>query len=306
MPSSPSHPLRIGTRGSKLARWQADWIAERLQALGEQVELVEVKTAGDRDQQSSIEAIGTLGAFTKEIQRALLSKDVDIAVHSLKDLPTEPVSSLVLAATPPRESVCDAFISNASATVADLPPNARVGTGSQRRQAQLRNLRPDLELLDIRGNVDTRLAKLDAGHFDAIILAEAGLRRLGLAGRIRERLTPDRFLPAVGQGALGIECRSDDRAALATLIRLNDAATFAAVTAERALLAGLEGGCLAAIGAWGRLETDQLVLSAAVLSPDGGQRLFHEDRAAADQAVELGTRVAEAMRGQGALDLLRR
>ena len=299
-------PLRIGTRGSKLARWQAEWVAARLQELEQQVELVEVKTVGDRDQHGAIEAIGTLGVFTKEIQRALLDNDVDIAVHSLKDLPTEPVEGIVLAATPPRESVYDALVSNDFASVDELPTNARVGTGSLRRQAQMRFLRPDLELRDIRGNVDTRIAKLDAGQFEAIVLAEAGLRRLGLADRIRERLTPDRMLPAVGQGALGIECRTDDRAVLATLARINDADTFAAVTAERALLAGLQGGCLAAIGAWGRIEASQLVLSAVVLSPDGRERLFYEDRATTSDAVDLGVRVADVLRDQGAANLLRR
>ena len=304
MPHPP--PLRIGTRGSKLARWQAEWVASRLQQHGQPVELVEVTTSGDRDQHGSIEAIGTLGVFTKEIQRALLVKDVDIAVHSLKDLPTEPVEGLILAATPPRESVRDALISNDFASVAELPQHARVGTGSLRRQAQLRFLRPDLQLLDIRGNVDTRIAKLDAGEYDAIVLAEAGLRRLGLVDRIRELQTPDCMLSAVGQGALGIECRADDRAVLDIVSRINDAETFAAVAAERALLAGLQGGCLAAIGAWGRVEEDQLVLSAVVLSPDGGQRLFHEDRAATSEAIELGARVAAVLRGRGAAELLQR
>ncbi|MEX2172047.1 MAG: hydroxymethylbilane synthase [Pirellulales bacterium] len=304
MPTSRS--LRIGTRGSKLARWQAEWVAARLQQHGQPVELVEVTTSGDSDQHGSIEAIGTLGVFTKEIQRALLVKDVDIAVHSLKDLPTEPVDGLILAATPPRESVCDALISNDFASVAELPQRARVGTGSLRRQAQLRFLRPDLQLLDIRGNVDTRIAKLDAGEYDAIVLAEAGLNRLGLVDRIRELLTPDRMLSAVGQGALGIECRADDRTVLDNVSRINDAETFAAVAAERALLAGLQGGCLAAIGAWGRVEEGQLVLSAVVLSPDGLQRLFHEDRAAKSEAIELGARVAEVLRGRGAAELLQR
>lgn len=303
---SNAHTLRIGTRGSTLARWQAEWVASRLKERGQRVELVEVKTSGDREQHGSIEAIGTLGVFTKEIQRALLDGDVDIAVHSLKDLPTERVDGLLLAATPPRESVCDALLSNNFASIEELPSGSRVGTGSLRRQAQLRYLRADLELGDIRGNVDTRIAKLDAGQFDAIVLAEAGLRRLGLADRIRERLTPDRMLPAVGQGALGIECRADDSIVLRSLELLNDADTFAAITAERALLAGLQGGCLAAIGAWGRSEGDALVLSAVVLSPDGKQRLFHEDRSAVKDAERLGARAAEVLQSQGAANLLRR
>jgi hydroxymethylbilane synthase len=301
-----SQVIRIGTRGSTLARWQAEWVASRLKELGQRVELLEVKTTGDRDQHGSIEAIGTLGVFTKEIQRALLDRQVDIAVHSLKDLPTERVQGLLLAATPPRESVCDALLSINSASIAELPQGASIGTGSLRRQAQLRFLRPDLELRDIRGNVDTRIAKLDAGQFDAIVLAEAGLRRLGLADRIRERLTPERMLPAVGQGALGIECRADDSSVFQSLALLNDVDTFAAITAERALLAGLQGGCLAAIGAWGRIEGDALVLSAVVLSPDGQQRLYHEDRAAVEDAESLGARVANVLREQGASELLAR
>jgi len=299
-------PIRIGTRGSKLARWQADWVAVRLRELGHEVELVEVKTTGDREQQTSIESIGTVGAFTKEIQRALLDGQVDITVHSLKDLPTEPVAGLLLAATPARESVNDALVANDFASLAELPDGARIGTGSLRRQAQLRHLRPDLQLMDIRGNVDTRLAKLDAGQYEAIILAEAGLRRLGVADRIRELLTPGKMLPAVGQGALGIECRADDNGVLTALTPLNHAETFAAVTAERTLLAGLLGGCLAAIGAWGRREGDQLALSAVVLSPDGARREFHEERGSMDEPVALGERVAEVLRGRGAVELLRR
>lgn len=303
---SSTRSIRIGTRGSKLARWQAEWVAARLRELAHAVELVEIKTSGDREQQGSIEAIGTLGVFTKEIQRALLDGDVDLAVHSLKDLPTEPVAGLVLVATPPRESVFDALVSKDYASLDDLPEGAVVGTGSLRRQAQLRYVRPDLELRDIRGNVDTRLAKLDAGEYAAVILAEAGLRRLGLEHRIRERLSSEVMLPAVGQGALGIECRANDKNVRETLGQLNNAETFAAVTAERALLAGLQGGCLAAIGAWGRVEGEQLLLSSVVLSPDGRQRLFHEDRGELNESEALGTRVGEVLRRLGAIELLRR
>lgn len=301
-----AYPIRIGTRGSKLARWQADWVAARLKELGREVELVEIKTSGDREQQGSIEAIGTLGVFTKEIQRALLDEEVDIAVHSLKDLPTEPVAGLMLAASPPRESPFDAFVSNDYGSLDELPERAIVGTGSLRRQAQLRHVRPDLELRDVRGNVDTRLAKLDAGEYAAIILAEAGLRRLGLSDRIRERLSPEVMLPAVGQGALGIECREGDSEVLTALGQLNDVATFAAVTAERALLAGLQGGCLAAIGAWARIENSQLHLSAVVLSPDGTQRLYHEECGERTAPGALGIRVAEVLRELGAIELLQR
>jgi hydroxymethylbilane synthase len=302
----PTKPLRIGTRGSKLARWQAEWIASRLAQLGHEVALVEVKTSGDRDPHGSIEAIGTLGVFTKEIQRALLDNVVDVAVHSLNDLPTVRVEGLMLAATPPRESVCDALLSNKFTSLDELPPGARVGTGSLRRQAQVRFLRPDLELQPIRGNVDTRIAKLDAGEFDAIVLAEAGLNRLGLADRIRQRISPDLILPAVGQGALGIECQADDITVLAILARINDADTFAAISAERALLAGLQGGCLAAIGAWGRIQEEALLLSAVTLAPDGSKRLFHEDLGDPNEPEALGARVASVLRDRGAVELLRR
>jgi hydroxymethylbilane synthase len=219
-----SRKLRLGTRGSQLARWQADWVAERLRELGQSVELVEISTRGDIERARSIEEIGTRGVFTKEIQRALLAGEVDLAVHSLKDLPTEPVDGLLLAAVPPRESAADVLVTKAgsreqgagscsppSALRSPLPApcsllslGARVGTGSLRRQAQLLHARPDLKTEAIRGNVDTRLRKLDDGEFDAIVLAEAGLRRLGLADRIAEVLSFELMMPAVGQGALAI------------------------------------------------------------------------------------------------------
>src|SRR5882757_3330636 len=203
-------PLRIATRGSKLARWQADWVAERLRSHGYAVEIIEIKTHGDLDLSSPIGDIGSPGVFTKEIQRAILSEDADIAVHSLKDLPTEPVLGLRLAAVPARESAADVLVSPLATSLDALPNGARVGTSSLRRQAQLRHARPDLHVMPIRGNVDTRLRKLDAGHFDALVLAEAGLKRLGFADRIAHVLALNVMLSAVGQGALGIECRDDD------------------------------------------------------------------------------------------------
>jgi hydroxymethylbilane synthase len=309
------HPrtLRLGTRGSKLARWQAEWVAERLQQLGCTVELIEIATRGDVERAQSIEEIGTRGVFTKEIQRALLAGDVDLGVHSLKDLPTEPVDGLVLAGVPERESPSDVLIcrrsgvtnwSALSSPYSVLSQGARIGTGSLRRQAQIRHLRPDFQLADVRGNVDTRLRKLDEGQFDAIVLAEAGLRRLGLTDRITQVLPFDVMLPAVGQGALGIECRADDAKTRAILANVEDQATRGAVTAERALLEHLRGGCMAPVGAIARVDLGNLQLSAVVLSADGTQRLAADQAGSPDEAEALGRRVAEALLAQGAAALI--
>jgi hydroxymethylbilane synthase len=228
--------LRIATRGSKLALWQAQHIAEGLRPIVAPalVELVIVQTTGDRVQDRSLGVIGGQGVFTKEIQHALLDGRADLAVHSLKDLPTEPVDGLVVAAVPPRASTADALISPRFLRFDALPHGARIATGSSRRRAQILNQRPDLELVDIRGNVDTRLRKLEDGNLDGLILAAAGLDRLGLSSRITEILSDEWMLPAVGQGALGLECRSDDKVTLAAIQQLNHQATFQAVTAERA------------------------------------------------------------------------
>jgi hydroxymethylbilane synthase len=269
------------------------------------VELVEITTQGDVDRKRSIEEIGTLGVFTKEIQRALLAGDVDLGVHSLKDLPTDPVEGLMLAAVPKRESPADALISRDRLRLDQLRQGARVGTGSLRRQAQLRHLRPDLRVIDIRGNVDTRLRKLEEENFDAIVLAEAGLKRLGLARRISHLLPFDVLLPAVGQGALAIECRTDAAETIAALKQLEDSSARAAITAERSLLAHLSGGCLAPIGAWGRIEGDALWLSAVVLSANGEQRLAADDSAPPHEASSLGQRVADVLLGRGAAELIR-
>jgi hydroxymethylbilane synthase len=301
----PGAKLRIGTRGSKLARWQAEWVAGRLSALGRAVEILEIATRGDVEQSGPIGSIGATGIFTKEIQRALLNHEIDVAVHSLKDLPTEAVDGLTLAAVPERESAADVLVVRSNVGTLDaLPKASRVGTGSVRRQAQLRHLRPDLEIADIRGNVDTRLRKLDEGLFDALVLAEAGLRRLGLEGRVAEVLPFSVMLPAVGQGALGIETRADDTKSRSAVSALDDAATHVAVTAERALLARLLGGCLAPVGARGHLEGGALCLSAAVLSTDGVERIAANDRAAPAQAEALGRRVADSLLARGAESLI--
>jgi hydroxymethylbilane synthase len=319
--------LRLGTRGSQLARCQSEWVADRLRQLGHTVHLVEIATRGDVERHRSIEEIGTRGVFTKEIQRALLAGDVDVAVHSLKDLPTEPVEGLMVAAVPKRESPRDVLVCavarvepasdeaafealgarlrlDPSHPVLRLTRGARVGTGSLRRQAQLKHLRPDFCVGDVRGNVETRLRKLDEGQFDAIVLAEAGLRRLGLATRITTVLPFDVMLPAVGQGALGIECRADDTETRTAVLPLDDSETSAAVMAERALLAHLLGGCMAPVGALGRVESDELRLSAVVLSMDGSQRLWAEEVDSPAKPQSLGERVAEALLAQGAAQLI--
>lgn len=296
--------LRLGTRGSKLARWQAEWVASELRRFGHAVELVEIATRGDVEGGRAIEQIGTRGVFTKEIQRALLNSEIDVGVHSLKDLPTESVIGLTIAAVPMRESAADVLVSGASTTLVNLPHGARIGTGSLRRQAQLRYVRPDFRCQDVRGNVDTRLRKLDEGQFDGIVLAEAGLRRLGLGDRISQVLSYEVMLPAVGQGALAIECRDDDTETLTVVTPLEHGPSRAAVTAERALLAHLRGGCMAPVGAFGWIAEDVLYLSAAVLSADGKQRLTARDSASSTEAESLGKRLAEALLKKGAAELI--
>ncbi len=299
-----SQVLRLGTRGSKLARWQADYVAAQLKDLGHEVEIIEIKTQGDRQQVGPIEAIGTVGVFTKELQRELLAGRIDFAVHSLKDLPTTPVEGLTLAATPVRAPIEDAFVSKVANSIDELPNGARVGTGSFRRKAQLLNRRPDLVVEDLRGNVETRLRKLHDGEHDAILLAHAGLARLGFEDQIAQVIPPSEILPAPGQGALGIECREDDDRVQAALSKLNHSETRAAVTAERTALARLEGGCLAALGAWGRIVDGVLHLDVVVLSEDGTKRISCSDSAKLDQAEQLGISVADNLLAQGAADLL--
>jgi hydroxymethylbilane synthase len=307
--TSPDLPssIRVGTRGSRLARWQAEWVAsalrERCPGLG--VELVEIKTHGDRDRNSPLAAIGGTGLFTKEIQRALLDATVDVAVHSLKDLPTSGPAGLALAAVPGREDVADALIAPEHLRLDALPAGAKVGTGSVRRRAQLLHMRPDLHVESVRGNVETRLNMALEGKLDAVLLAWAGLHRLGLHGHVTQRLEPPTMLPAVGQGALGIECRADDAPTRALLALLDDPAAHAAVDAERRALAELEGGCMIPMAAWGRVDEDgRLLLDASVFEPDGRRRIsaaLAGDRAHAD---DLGRRVAQALRDQGADVLL--
>ena len=300
-------PLRLGTRASALARWQAEWVAARLTALGHQVELVPITTTGDAQQTDRIGNLGSPGVFTKELQRALLDERIDLAVHSLKDLPTDVVEGLILAAVPERESPLDVLVCQHATSLDSLSVGARVGTGSLRRRAQLLHRRADLRMLEIRGNVDTRLRKLADGEFDALVLAEAGLKRLGLTEHIAAVLNVDVMLPAVGQGALGIETRADDATTLAAVRMLDHAASHQAVLAERSLLAALLGGCLAPVGALARTNAaGKLTLSAAVLSFDGQQRIavLGESSATAADAIALGQTVASQLNAQGAAELI--
>ncbi len=275
--------LRIGSRGSQLALWQANHIAELLRGRGHSVAIEIIKTTGDRLQEVTFAQVGSKGMFTKEIEEALAESRVDLAVHSLKDLPTELPEGFALAATPQRVDPRDVFVSIKHLSVASLPSGARVGTSSQRRRAQLRALRPDVEAVEFRGNVDTRLRKLAEGQVDAILLAAAGLDRLAKTEWVRERLDPKDFCPAAGQGSLGIETRLGDDATLAALAFLDDADTRFAVTAERAALAALGGGCQVPIGIHCRAAIDA--------SADPTDRLWEIFGVVADPATGAATRV---------------
>lgn len=300
------NPLRIGTRGSPLALWQARYVTERLRAVAPDlhIELVEIQTIGDQVRDVPLVQLGGEGAFTKAIQEALLDRRVDVAVHSLKDLPTFAVAGLTLASVPSRGPTGDAFVSKKHRSFADVPTGAVVATSSLRRKAQLLHRRPDLKLVDIRGNVDTRLRKLVDQDLDATILAEAGLVRLGLKEQITEVLDASWMFHAVGQGALGLECRSDDAFTQAILDRLNDPPTRSMVLAERAMLRGLGGGCQVPIGASTAIRDGVLTLRGVVLSVDGTQRIEETASAPMGDAESLGKNVADRLRARGANQLL--
>jgi hydroxymethylbilane synthase len=301
-----NRPVRIGTRGSPLALWQARHVADRLRRAdpGKPVELVEIQTSGDVVRNVPLNQLGGDGAFTKEIQRAVQAGAVDVAVHSLKDLPTFAVDNLVLAAVPPRGPVGDVLVSRRHRAFADLPREAVVATSSLRRRAQMLYRRPDLRLVDIRGNVETRLRKLAEQDLDGLILAQAGLERLGLAGQITEILDPSWMLPAVGQGALGLECRADDPATRALLEQVDDPPTRLAVLAERGLLRGLGGGCQVPVGAVTVVRDQELSLRGVVIHPDGSRRVEGQVAGPLAQAVALGQRLAEDLLARGARQLL--
>ncbi len=299
--------LRIATRKSPLALWQAEHVAAalRLAHPGLSVELVPMSTRGDEVLDRPLAEIGGKGLFLKELEVAMMEGRADLAVHSLKDVPVTLEPGFTLPAILPRADAADAFVSNHHANLADLPQGARVGTSSLRRQALLRAIRPDLELLDLRGNVGTRLAKLDADGYDAIVLACAGLERLGFASRIRTRLTPPAWLPAPGQAAITIEACLDRPATLALLAALDDADTRLTVTAERAMNQALGGSCTVPVAAWCVLGERGLHLRGMVGDAADGRLLHAEAISPNDDAQVLGEQVAAALLAQGAADILR-
>lgn len=298
--------LKIATRQSPLALWQANYVKDRLQQLYPDltVELVPMVTKGDVILDSPLAKIGGKGLFVKELENALLNKEADIAVHSMKDVPMQFPEGLGLAVICKREDPRDAFVSNSYRTFSELPQGAVVGTSSLRRQCQLKALRPDLDIRSLRGNVGTRLSKLDNGDYDAIILASAGLIRLGLADRIASFIEVEQSLPAAGQGAVGIECRTDDVQVKQLLAPLADAETTCCVLAERAMNNRLQGGCQVPIGGYAVLQQGQLYLRALVGDVDGSQIIRAEDKSAVENADVLGVQIAEQLLAQGADKIL--
>jgi hydroxymethylbilane synthase len=293
--------LTIGSRGSQLALWQARWIQARLKSFGLETRIEIIHTTGDKITDVALSKVGTKGLFTKEIEEALLSGAIDLAVHSLKDMPTDLPDGLTLAAIPEREDPRDAMVGR---SLEALPPKAKVGTSSLRRAAQLRAKRPDLEIENIRGNVDTRLRKLDERQYDAIVLASAGLRRLGWEDRITELLDFDVMCPAVGQGALAVETRSDGSAACEIASRLEHRESRIAVTAERAVLAALGGGCQVPIGAYATVDADALHLRAIIVSPDGTEIIRKEAWGASADAARIGAALGEELLAHGGREIL--
>jgi hydroxymethylbilane synthase len=293
--------ITIGSRGSQLALWQARWVESQIVAMGEQCRIEIIKTTGDKITDVPLAKVGGKGLFTKEIEDALLASSVDLAVHSLKDMPTELPDGLTLQAVPEREDVRDAMVGR---KLDELPQGARIGTSSLRRAAQLKAARPDLVIETIRGNLDTRLRKLDEGRYDAIVLAAAGLRRLGWANRIAELLPEDVMCPAVGQGALAIETRDDEGQAAQLCRRLNHFETRAAVTAERALLGALGGGCQVPIGANAKVIGDSISLRAVVAAPDGSRVVKGFRQAAVADAETVGSGLAAELLANGAREIL--
>ncbi|HEV8046347.1 MAG TPA: hydroxymethylbilane synthase [Terriglobales bacterium] len=289
--------LRIGSRGSQLALWQAHHISALLREHGHEVDLKIIKTTGDKITDVALAKVGTKGMFTKEIEQALADGSIDLAVHSLKDLPTEISPGFEIAAITMRENPRDVFCSSKYKNIDGLPRGARVGTSSLRRQAQLKAVRPDVEIFPLRGNVDTRLRKLEAGEYDAIILAAAGLYRLGKTELVRQVIPPDMMCPAAGQGALGIEIRAGDTVTRQHLTFLDDAAARATTTCERALLNKLGGGCQVPIGAFAEVRNGRLHLEAIVADPDGS-KVLRESRDGADP-VQLGESVGQTLLERG-------
>ncbi|MFZ2449919.1 MAG: hydroxymethylbilane synthase [Methylovulum miyakonense] len=298
--------IRIATRQSPLAVWQAEHVARRLEQLFPEIstELVKMVTRGDKILDAPLAKVGGKGLFVKELEQGMLDGSADIAVHSMKDVPVEFPEGLHLAAILLREDPTDALVSNVYQTIDELPADARIGTSSLRRQCQIKERFPGAEIIPLRGNVNTRLAKLDAGDYDAIVLASAGLKRLGLAGRISQPLAVAISLPAIGQGAIGIECRADDTKINAMLAALHDVDTGLCVSAERAMNARLQGGCQVPIAGFAVRQSGQLFMRGLVGAPDGGVVFRSEGSAPLAQAEELGRSIAEDLLSQGADKIL--
>lgn len=307
MTATTPRTIRIATRKSALAMWQAEYVkAELLKHHPHlSVELLPMSTQGDKILDTPLAKIGGKGLFIKELEIAMLEGRADIAVHSMKDVPVEFPEEFGLHAICVRENPFDAFVSNTYENIEALPQGAVVGTSSLRRQCQIRKYRPDLQIRDLRGNVNTRLAKLDNGDYDAIILAAAGLIRLDMADRIRAQLDADVSLPAVGQGAVGIECRNDDAELIELLQALDHEDTHTRVTAERAMNTRLEGGCQVPIGSFATLDDNVLTITGMVGQPDGSTLLYASATGDRQRAAELGTEVAEALLAQGAGEILK-
>jgi hydroxymethylbilane synthase len=298
-------PLRIGTRGSLLAKWQAESVRKQLFALaGVEAEIIIIKTSGDKMQQSPLTQIGGKGIFIKELEDNLLDESIDLAVHSVKDIPTETPSRLSFPAVCRRDDIRDCLISATGSILANLKRGARVGTSSLRRQAQLLHLRPDLDIRELRGNIDTRLRKVGDGQYDAIVLAKAGLDRLGWSDRISEIFSPEVFMPAVGQGAIAVETRLGDNETADLLAKLDDPETRSSIIAERAMLKTLQGGCQVPIGAWARIERGEMVIEACVTSADGLQFVKQRLTGTPEQSAELGERIARMLITAGAQNIL--
>lgn len=306
MQATTSRIIRIATRKSALALWQAEYVKAKLLSYHPtlSVELVPMSTQGDRILDTPLAKIGGKGLFIKELEVAMLEGRADIAVHSMKDVPVAFPEGFGLHAICERENPFDAFVSNNFDNLDALPEGAVVGTSSLRRQCQIRKHRPDLHIKDLRGNVNTRLAKLDAGEYDAIILASAGLIRLGMEARIKMGLPASVSLPAVGQGAVGIECRNDDDELIELLQALNHDDTHTRVSAERAMNERLEGGCQVPIGSFATLDGDSLTLTGMVGEPDGSNLLFASATGPRTDAISIGIEVAEALLAQGAGEIL--
>jgi hydroxymethylbilane synthase len=298
-------PLRIGSRGSILARWQAEFTRKQLfQLTGVEAEIIIIKTSGDQMQQAPLTQIGGKGIFIKELEEALLEETIDLAVHSVKDIPTDIPGRFFFPAVCRRDDARDCLVSHDGTLLADLKPGARVGTSSLRRQAQLRHYRSDLDIRDLRGNIDTRLRKVESGEYDAIVLSKAGLDRLGWSQKITEPLSTEISLPAVGQGAIAIESRVKDQEAAEILGKLDDPETRTVIIAERALLAALQGGCQVPLGAWARSERGELVMEAVVCSVDGVQYVRQKASAPPEQAAQLGEQMAQLLIHGGARNIL--